>query len=60
MPWVETEPDEEFIEFVRNFHSNNNPMIRQLLAKTQGKEIHIFSSREMADDYLQKLESILV
>lgn len=60
MPWVETEPDEEFIEFVRNFHSNNNPIIRQLLAKTQGKEIHIFSSREMADDYLQKLEGILV
>lgn len=58
MPWSENEPDEEFIEFVRNFNTNNNPMIRKLLAEAQGKEIHIFSSREMADDYLQKIISL--
>ncbi len=54
MPWFETEPDEEFIEFVKNFSTSNNPMIRKLIDEAEGKEIHIFSSREMADNYLRK------
>lgn len=57
MPWIETEPNEEFIEFVKNFPAKNNPEMKRLLEQAEGKEIHIFSSREMAADYLGKLES---
>lgn len=55
MPWIETEPDEEFIEFVKNFKSNNEPEMKRLLDQAQGKDIHIFTSREMAADYLEIL-----
>lgn len=56
MPWVETEPDEEFLDFVINFKQNNNPEIERLLEQAEGKEVHIFKSRETADEYLDKLK----
>lgn len=55
MPWFETDPDEEFIKFVKNFSTSNKPIIQKLIDEAEGKEIHIFSSREMADDYLREI-----
>lgn len=55
MPWIETEPDEEFIEFVKNFKKENRLEIEKLIGQTEGKEIHIFKSRERADKYLSGL-----
>ena len=52
MPWIETEPDEEFIEFVKKFKTNVEPEMKELLEHVEGKEIHIFTSREMAEEYL--------
>ena len=52
MPWVETEPDEEFLDFVKGFPQNVNPEMERLLTQAQGKDINIFKSREMADQYL--------
>lgn len=52
MPWIEIEPDEEFIEYVKNFSTVQVPEIKELLEQTEGKEIHIFKSREMAEKYL--------
>lgn len=56
MPWIETEPDEEFIEFVKNFEANNIPEMKRLLEQVKGKEIHIFKSRDEADEYLNFME----
>ena len=54
MPWIETEKDEEFMEFVRSFHSATRPEIEELLEKTSGKEIVIFRSRDMAEEFLRR------
>lgn len=54
MPWIETEKDEEFMEFVRSFHSATRPEIKELLEKTSGKEIVIFRSRDMAEEFLRR------
>ena len=53
MPWVETEDDEEFFDFVRGFGENQRPMILELLAKYSEKNIHIFKNRSQADDFLE-------
>ena len=55
MPWVETEDDEEFLEFIRNFTTDNRPRIMELLQKYARKDIHIFKSREEADGFLEAL-----
>ena len=54
MPWIETEWDEEFLEFVKNFHSQYRPEIQRLLREYPEKEIIIFPSREAAEEFLEK------
>ena len=54
MPWIETEWDEEFLEFVKNFHSECRPEIQRLLREYPEKEIIIFHSREAAEEFLEK------
>lgn len=56
MPWIETEPDEEFIEYVKKFEKEQYSEIEEILSQATGKEIHIFSSREMAEEYLHTLQ----
>lgn len=54
MPWVEDEFDEEFKQWIIDFHKNQLPVIYELLKKYQsGKEIIVFKSRHEADDYLE-------
>lgn len=55
MPWVETEDDEEFLQFIRDFESQSKPKIIELLSKYTDKNIIIFKSREDADGYLENL-----
>ena len=55
IPWMETEEDPEFMEYIRNFSGGHREQILQLLDKYQGKEIHIFTTREDADLFLSKL-----
>ncbi len=55
LPWVETEPDEEFLEFIRTFPQHTRPRILALLEGHPEKEIHVFHSREEAKAYLQSL-----
>lgn len=45
MPWTETEDDEEFLMFIRNYRSVSRPIVMQLLAKYAGKKIYIFADR---------------
>lgn len=58
MPWIESEDDvdEEFVEFVKNYNSENRPEVVTLLEKYADKEIIIFKSRTKADDFLRELE----
>lgn len=54
MPWIETEPDPEFMQFVLDFPGEVTPLIRDLLKKYPNTDIFRFQSREMSEDYLHK------
>ena len=52
MPWIETEEDTEFIEFIKNYNEQQRPEVLELLEKYRDKNIVIFKSREEADEFL--------
>ena len=52
MPWIETEEDAEFIEFIKNYNEQQKPKVLELLEKYSDKNIIIFKSREQADAFL--------
>ena len=52
MPWIETEEDEEFLEYIKNFSEQQKPKVLELLEKYGDKNILIFKSREEADTFL--------
>ena len=59
IPWVEQEFDEEFRKFITEFPQTRLPDIYRLLKEYgQGKEIHIFKSREEADSYEYEMSRI--
>lgn len=53
IPWIETEEDLEFIEFIKNFAKEQRPIIINLLEKYSDKHIIIFNSREEASEYIK-------
>lgn len=55
MPWVETEPDFEFIEFIKKFNEESRPRVIELLEKYKEKNIIIFKSRQESEDFLRSL-----
>ena len=53
MPWIETEEDAEFTEFIKKFNADSRPQVQKLLEKYKNeKNIVIFKSREEADAFL--------
>ena len=52
MPWIETEEDLEFIEFIKSYSEQQKPKVLELLEKYGDKNIVIFKSREEADAFL--------
>ena len=55
MPWIETEEDAEFMEFIKNYKNLQRPKVMELLDKYKdGRKIVIFKHRKEADDYLIK------
>ena len=58
MPWMEApdEVDEEFIEFIKNYNSENRPEVMTLLKQYADKEIIIFKSRDEEETFLKKLQ----
>ena len=52
MPWVETDEDAEFIEFIKNYNEQQKPKVLELLEKYSDKNIIIFKGREQADTFL--------
>lgn len=54
MPWVETEFDEEFKQWIIDFPQNEMPTVYELLQKYRNqKDIFVFKSREEAENYLK-------
>ncbi|MGN1114490.1 MAG: adenylate kinase [Oscillospiraceae bacterium] len=56
MPWIETESDPEFFEYIKHFKSEQNPFIENLLKEFSDREIIVFHSREESDKFLRKLK----
>ena len=56
MPWVEEELDETFRQFVEDFPKTTLPGVYELIGKyREGREIHIFHSREEAELFLKEI-----
>ena len=52
MPWIETDEDAEFVQFVRDYQEVSRPKVLALLEKYSDKQTIIFHSREEAEEYL--------
>ena len=52
MPWIETEEDAEFIEFIKSYNEQQKPKVIELFEKYSDKNIIIFKNREQADAFL--------
>ena len=53
MPWVETELDDDFRQWILDFPKDQLPEIYNLIDRYgEGRDIFIFRSREEADRYL--------
>ena len=48
LPWIETEEDVEFIEFIKRYRTEQRPKVLRLLEKYAEKQIFVFSSREQS------------
>ena len=55
MPWIETEEDAEFIEFIKSYNEQQKPKVLELLEKYSDKNIVIFKSREQANEFLLQI-----
>ncbi len=55
MPWIETEDDAEFLEFIRNYNAQSRPKVLELLNNYPQKDVFIFKNRKEADEYLNKI-----
>lgn len=59
LPWLETEPDPEFMRFIEEFPQTTLPKIYELIEKYKSeKQVVIFKSREDADEYISLLKRI--
>ena len=53
LPWLETELDAEFMQFIKDFPIDTLPYIYELIEKYKDeKQVIIFRSRKEADEYL--------
>ena len=52
LPWLETELDSEFAQFIKDFPEDTLPYIYELLEKYSDKKTVIFKNREEADGYI--------
>lgn len=52
MPWVETEADAAFIEFIQRFSADTRPVILEALRGANGVAVYRFKDRIDAETYL--------
>ena len=56
IPWIETEEDVEFMEYIKDFAQNQRPEIIALLKKHSDKSIIVFHDREESDAFLNRVD----
>lgn len=54
MPWVETQEDPEFMDFIRAYPGQSRPKVFALMAQHPDKVFTVFRTREEADAYLDR------
>ena len=52
LPWIETEEDKEFMEYIQAFFADQRPKILSLLQQYPNVNTVVFHSREEVDAYL--------
>ena len=55
IPWIETEEDAEFMEYIENFKKEHRPHILERIEKHK-KDTVIFTSRHEVDSYIEELK----
>ena len=55
MPWIETEDDGEFLEFIRNYAAESRPKVLELLKKYSSKNIVVFNNRDETEIFLEQM-----
>lgn len=55
MPWIETEDDEEFLQFIRDYNTNSRPKVIELLNKYSNRDIFIFKNRNEAEIFIENI-----
>ena len=58
MPWIETEEDVEFTEYVKTFNIHSRPKILELIKEYSDKEVFTFITRREVDEYLSGLQKL--
>ncbi len=53
MPWIEEEPDEEFLSLIRDYAEKKRPEVLALLGEYADKTVYVFRSSEQADLFLK-------
>ena len=56
MPWIETQEDAQFVEFIKNYNSQSRPQVMELLNRYSHKKIYTFTDRTQAEDFLTRLQ----
>lgn len=56
LPWIESNDDAEFIEFIKSYNSESRPKVMELLEKYSDKDIYIFSTRKQSEEFLNKIQ----
>lgn len=54
IPWTEQTLDPELVELVKTYKTRNGPVLSELFRKYREKDIHIFRTREEAEEWLIK------
>lgn len=61
LPWIETEFDPEFRQWILDFPKDQLPVIYELLERYRaGRRVVIFRSREEADEWISRSEKLFL
>ncbi|TCD46251.1 adenylate kinase [Streptococcus sp. X16XC17] len=56
MPWIETEEDQEFLEFIQSFGQTSRPKILALIEQYPEKSTIILKNRKAVQDFLNDIK----
>ena len=59
IPWQEDTLDDELVRLVRNYATENRPVVYSLIKKYNTKQVLIFRSRAESDRWLQLLPKMM-